>query len=337
MRSAPQAALIGVLCVVLALVLLTCIALGSVRVPWSTTLQVLASHAGLTEPASPLDDRIVWELRVPRALAGALVGGALALAGAVLQATVRNPLADPQVLGASAGASAGAVAVLAFAGSAGLGLLSAGAFAGALVALALVLALGNSDRSLGSNQLVLAGVAVGAFFMALTSLLQYGADASKLQAMVFWLLGSLAGANWASLLWLTPAVLAAAVVLVRQAGRLDALLQGDDAASSLGIDPARLRLLLVFWSAVLTGAAIAVAGAIGFVGLVVPHVVRFLVGGAHHRLLVPTMLVGAAYLPLMDLLSRAAMPPSELPIGVLTALVGCPFFVVLLRRRASQS
>lgn len=322
--------------VLLVAVLLLSVTVGSVPLRLSDTLGVLGHHLHLTgaQPA-PLVDQIVWDLRTPRALAGAFVGAALALAGAALQVTVRNALADPQVLGASAGASTGAVLVLTVVGTGGLAWLSLGAFAGAAVALVLVLVLGASRRGIDAARLVLAGVAIAAFFTAVTSYLQFRADPDRLQAIVFWLMGSLAGARWAALVWLAPIVLVTAAVIVAQAERLDALAQGDVAAGSLGVDPTRTRILLVLCSALLTGAAIAVAGGIGFVGLVVPHVVRLLRGGSHTRTLLPTALLGAIYLPLIDLLSRTVQSPEELPIGILTAVVGCPFFVLLLRRRGA--
>jgi iron complex transport system permease protein len=314
---------------------LLAVSIGSVTVAPGETLRVIGHHLGLgSTAASPLDDQIVWELRVPRVLGAALVGAALALAGAALQVTVRNALADPQVLGASAGASTGAVLTLTVAGAGGAA-LSVGAFAGAAVALVLVLALGADRRGMDAARLVLAGVAVAAFFTAVTSWLQFRADPDRLQAIVFWLMGSLAGVRWDAIVWLAPVVLVTGAVIVAQAGRLDALAQGDVAAGSLGVDPTRTRILLVLCTAVLTGAAIAVAGGIGFVGLVIPHVVRMVLGSSHTRTLVPTALLGAIYLPLVDLLSRTVQAPEELPIGVVTALVGCPFFVVLLRRRSA--
>lgn len=329
-----EVAIAAVGVVLLLVVLVVCLSIGSVTVAPADTLRVLGDHLGLGGAvASPIDDQIVWELRAPRVLAAALVGASLALAGAALQVTVRNALADPQVLGASAGASTGAVLVLTVFGAAGFAWLSVGAFAGAGAALVLVLLLGAGRQGLDAARLVLAGVAVAAFFTAITSWLQFRADPDRLQTIVFWLMGSLAGVRWEALVWLAPVVLVAGAVIVAQAPRLDALAQGDVAATSLGVDPARLRVLLVLCSALLTGAAIAVAGGIGFVGLVIPHVVRMVRGGSHHRTLVPTALLGAVYLPTMDLLSRTVQAPEELPIGVLTALVGCPFFVVLLRRR----
>jgi iron complex transport system permease protein len=331
----PTEAAIAVAGVLLLLaVLVVCVSIGSVTVAPADTLRVVGDHLGLGGAvASPIDDQIGWELRVPRVLAAALVGAALALAGAALQVTVRNALADPQVLGASAGASTGAVLALTVLGATGVAWLSIGAFAGAAAALALVLLLGAGWQGMDAPRLVLAGVAVAAFFTAITSWLQFRADPDRLQAIVFWLMGSLAGVRWDALAWLAPVVLVVGVVIVAQAPRLDALAQGDVAATSLGVDPVRLRVLLVVCTALLTGAAIAVAGGIGFVGLVIPHVVRMLRGGSHRRTLVPTALLGAIYLPLMDLLSRTVQAPEELPIGVLTALVGCPFFVLLLRRR----
>lgn len=335
---APSALRLAFGAIVLLAVLLLCAALGSVAVPLGTTLSVIGHHLGLTATApSGIDDQIVWELRLPRVIGGALVGAALALAGAMLQVTVRNPLADPQVLGASAGASAGAVGVLTVLGVSGFAWVSLGAFAGATLALALVLVLGMGGGRVLASQLVLAGIAVASLFTALTSFLQFGADPQRLQAIVFWLLGSLAGVRWSALVWLAPVVVIATIAVLRRAGAMDALAQGDVAASSLGVNPGRERLVLVGCSALLTGAAIAVAGGVGFVGLVIPHVVRLVRGGAHDRTLLATAMLGAAYLPLMDLLSRTIRSPEELPLGILTALVGCPFFIVLLRRRGVRA
>lgn len=267
-------------------------------------------------------------------LLAALAGAGLSLAGVCLQALVRNPLADPYVFGVSAGASLGAVLAMTtgITAVAGLGVTGA-AFAGSLLSLLVVFALAqHSGRLLGSS-LILAGVAIAYLGNAVTGYLQLQANPSELRAVMFWLLGSVAGASWPDLA--IPAVAAAVctVVLLTRARPMNALATGDDTAAGLGVGVQRLRVLLLVASSLLTAVIVSVAGGIGFVGLVVPHAVRLLVGPDHRKVIPVSLLLGAVFLVLVDLLTRTLDRPNEIPIGIVTALLGAPFFLALLRGR----
>ncbi len=302
-----------------------------------TIAQVLASvghHLGGDVTTPPhLVDAIVWELRIPRVLTAAAVGAGLGLSGAVMQSLTRNPLADPYLLGLSSGASLGAVAVLL------LGLAAAlpvAAFVGALVALALSLALARVDGTLTPTRAVLAGLAVSQLCAAGASLVIFAtATGDSYREIITWLMGSLAGATWSSVLLAAVAVAVVGTVLLARARTLDAFAFGDTAAAALGIGVDRTRWTLLTLVALLTGAMVAVSGSIGFVGLVLPHAVRALTGTPHRRLLPAVALVGGTFLVWADTLARTVLEPQELPVGVVTALVGVPVFVVLLRRRAA--
>lgn len=282
--------------------------------------------------------QIVWMVRMPRVLLAALVGAGLAVVGVVMQAMVRNPLADPYMLGVSSGASVGAVSVLAY-GSlamAGIYAMTAGAFVGALLATALVYALAQQQGRLHATRLILSGVAIGYMLMGVTSLITLTAGQRELaNALLTWTLGSLAATQW-SALGLPAAVLGLGLLwLLLCARQLNALLVGDEGAATLGVNTARLRLQLFVVVSLLTGTMVAVSGAIGFVGLVIPHITRMLVGSDHRRVLPVSALMGASFLVLVDLAARTWFAPSELPVGVITSLIGGPFFIWMLWRRTS--
>jgi len=282
--------------------------------------------------------QIVWMVRMPRVLLAALVGAGLAVVGVVMQAMVRNPLADPYMLGVSSGASVGAVSVLAY-GSlamAGIYAMTAGAFVGALLATALVYALAQQQGRLHATRLILSGVAIGYMLMGVTSLITLTAGQRELaNALLTWTLGSLAATQW-SALGLPAAVLGLGLLwLLLCARQLNALLIGDEGAATLGLNTASLRLQLFVVVSLLTGTMVAVSGAIGFVGLVIPHITRMLVGSDHRRVLPVSALMGASFLVLVDLAARTWFAPSELPVGVITSLIGGPFFIWMLWRRTS--
>ena len=280
--------------------------------------------------------QIVWQIRTPRVLLAALVGAGLAAVGVVVQALVRNALADPFILGVSSGASVGAVGVSVSGGLAGLGIyaVSAGAFLGALGASVLVYLAARSAAGIMPLRLVLTGVAMAFGFQAVLSVIIYFApDSEATSAVLFWTMGGFGAATWGALPVVAAVVLVALVVLRRFGRALDVLSLGDETAGSLGIDAAAVRRGLFALTAVTTGAMVAVSGAIGFVGLVVPHVVRILVGAGHARVLVVAPLAGAVLMVWVDLVSRTVVAPRELPLGAITALVGVPVFVVLMRRR----
>lgn len=319
---------------VLGAVMVAAVSIGAVNIPVGDVWGILLHHlTGRGTTGDPALDQIVWTFRAPRVALAALVGAGLAVAGAVLQTLVSNPLADPVVLGFSHGASLGAVLVITLGGAAlgGLG-VSGAAFVGALAAGALVFALGQRQGRLAPNRLVLAGVAVGYVLLSVTSFVQLLATPTELRTVMFWMLGSVAGAQWSQLPTVTVVVLTSTALLTLFGRRLNALLAGDESATALGVDVNRLRAVLLVLSALLTGTVIAVAGGVGFVGLMIPHLVRLTAGADHRRLLPLSALLGAVYLVVVDLLSRTVNRPNELPLGILTALLGAPFFLWLLRR-----
>ncbi|MEU9731619.1 iron ABC transporter permease [Streptomyces sp. NPDC048002] len=314
--------------------MIVAISIGAVNVPVGQVWSIVVHHVtGQGATSDPATDQIVWNFRTPRVALAALVGAGLAVTGAVLQTLVSNPLADPIVLGFSYGASLGAVLVITLGGAAlgGIG-VSGAAFVGALAAGVLVFALGRRAGRLAPTRLVLAGVAVGYVLLSATSFVQLQATPTELRTVMFWMLGSVAGAQWSQLPAVTVVVITCTALLTLFGKRLNALLAGDESATALGVDVNRLRALLLVISALLTGTVIAVAGSIGFVGLMIPHLVRLTLGADHRRLLPLTALLGAVYLVLVDLLSRTVNRPNELPLGILTALLGAPFFLWLLRR-----
>ncbi|KAB8194650.1 iron chelate uptake ABC transporter family permease subunit [Nonomuraea phyllanthi] len=334
MRRRPGAALLIVLGLLLLLLSIAAASVvGAAGLSPADVVRTVAAHAGLpVEPLAPLDDGIIWELRLPRVLLAVLVGAGLSVCGAVLQALARNPLADPYLLGISSGASTGAVAVLVLGLGAGAAALSAGAFAGSALAFCCVLAV--IGRGFGNTvRVVLAGVMVSQLFSALTSLtVIWAADAQSTRGVTFWLLGSLASASWASA-GLCAAVAAAGMLACLPAcSALDAFAFGREAAASLGIAPARTELLLFTVTALTTAVLVAASGAIGFVGLIVPHAVRALTGGRHRVLLPACALYGGVFLLAADAVARTAFAPREIPVGMLTALIGVPAFALVLRR-----
>jgi iron complex transport system permease protein len=285
------------------------------------------SGVPLGRELTPLDEAILWELRAPRVALGALVGATLAIAGGAYQAVFRNPLADPYLLGAAAGAGLGATAAIVFAGSVPLPLA---AFAGASAAVGGAYALGRSVGGRDTATLILAGVAVAAFFTALQTLLLQS-DTADVRAVYTWLLGRLSTAGWSDVVLAAPYTAVAAAVLLAHRRVLDVLRVGDEEALALGVPVGRVRLLVVGAATLGTAAAVAVSGLIGFVGIVVPHAVRLLAGSSYRLVLPLSLLFGAAFLVLADIVARTALAPAELPIGVVTACIGAPFFVVVLR------
>ncbi|MGA4842187.1 FecCD family ABC transporter permease [Streptomyces sp. G45] len=336
-RRLPAGALACVLGVLLLLALTAAVSWGSTSLPPGEVWGVVARRVSGAAPRGGTDDMIVWQLRVPRALLAALVGAGLGLVGTAVQALVRNPLADPYLLGISSGASLGAVAAIVLGagagGAFGLG-LSGAAFAGALVTFALVWAVARRGGGFAPLRLVLAGVAIGQFLSGVTSYLVLRAgDEQQTQSVLFWLMGSLGGATWEQLAAPAAAVPLAFVLLQARARGLNALLMGDETAAGLGVDTGRLRRELFAVTSVLTGVLVAVSGAIGFVGLMVPHTCRLLVGDDHRRLLPLSALAGALLMVVVDTVCRTAMDTQELPVGVVTSTIGAPALLYLLDRR----
>ena len=302
---------------------------GAVLVELAGRLPLVHTSSGL----SPQEAAILWQLRLPRVVLGGLVGAMLAMAGAAYQGVFRNPLADPYLLGAAAGAGLGATLAIAYGPDTSgwpVELLPIAAFAGAVAGVVGAYALGRSGGARTATTLILSGVAVAAFLTAIQTYVQQR-QSETLREVYGWILGRLTTAGWHEVLLVVPYALLSTTVILLHRRLLDVLAVGDDEASSLGLRAARVRLVVVAAATLATAAAVAVSGLIGFVGIIVPHTVRLLAGSSH-RLLVPLSLVaGAAFLILADLVARTVTAPAELPIGVVTAFVGAPFFALVLR------
>jgi iron complex transport system permease protein len=296
----------------------------------------ILAHLGLgTSPLDVLRDGIVWELRLPRILTAACVGAGLALVGVLMQALTRNQLADPYLLGLSSGASLGAVVVLLL----GVAIvLPLAAFAGALLALVATLGLASALGRITPTRTVLAGVAVSSLAGAVTSFVIFWAvTGDSYREVLSWLLGSLAGARWPAVAIAGIAILVLGIPLALTGRILDSFALGDTSAASLGVPVQGARWVLLGVGALLTGALVSVSGSIGFVGLVLPHAVRLVVGPGHRALLPLSALVGAVFLIWADTAARTVFEPRELPVGIVTAIVGAPVFAILLARRRSEA
>lgn len=328
--------LAAALTLVLVAALLLAVGIGAVGIPLDTVWQVIVSHLapGSIEPAwSAGRDNIVWEVRLPRIILGAIVGASLALVGAALQAVTRNPLADPHLLGISSGAALGAIIVLLHTGMIfGLVTVPLFAFGGALVTTGIVVGVANFAGATNAGRLVLTGVAISFVVTSLGSLGIFLGDPRAAHTVIFWMLGGLGLAQWAQLPYPLAALLGCGAYLIANGRNLNAMTLGDESATTLGLPAARFRILVFIVCALLTGAAVAFSGIISFVGLMVPHIVRLVVGGDYRRLLPLCALVGATFLVLADTLARAIIPPQDMPIGVITGLVGGVFFIALMRR-----
>lgn len=304
------------------------------RIVW----QALANHLlGADYPLDPIDQGIVWSYRLPRALVAGACGAGLAIAGLVLQTLLRNALADPYLLGISAGASTGAVLVAVAGLRAGMMPVPGGALLGALAAFGLVVGLarlsGGGPSARGAAQIVLAGIAGSQLFNALTSfIIARSASAEQARGIMFWLLGNLSGVRWEDVAPVVMAAGAALAVALYHARALDAFAFGSESAAGLGVPVRRVQAVLILVTAAATAVMVSVTGAIGFVGLVVPHAARFLVGSSHARLVPASALTGMLFLIAADVLARMIVPGQTLPIGVVTALIGAPAFAVILMR-----
>lgn len=315
---------------------------GSVAYDAIDVWDVVAAHIGIIpgdDVFGSTIDSVVWSLRAPRGLLALIVGAGLALAGVVMQTLVRNPLADPYLLGVSSGASVGATAVITIGvfTSFGLYAISVGALFGALAATAIVYLITLAQGGLTPLRLILTGVVASSAFSALASFLVFKAqDTRAAQGVMFWMLGSVVGAQWDRLLLPALVVLAAFFVLMFMSNPLDAMAAGPDTAAALGVNVERLRQILFFIQALLVGAMVAVAGGIGFVGLVIPHLARIMVGSLHRRLLPIAMVLGAVFMVWVDVIARIAAPPQEIPLGVVTGVLGAPLFLLLMGRGRYQ-
>ena len=300
----------------------------------SVSLSLAEVIQAFTGSGPSVNRQIIVELRVPRALMGLLVGGGLALAGGVFQALLRNPLAEPYILGISGGSATGAVLVLAAGWMTALSwALPVAAFAGAAIAITLVFGVAlSADRRMDVRVLLLSGVVVGAFFSACITLVFALSDAATLRSAVIWMMGSLGGSTWRTVTIVSVYTLPIAGLLISLARPLNLMAIGDETAHHLGVSVERVKRTAYAGASLIAAAGVAFVGVIGFVGLVVPHAVRIVVGGDHRLLLPLSFITGGTFLILADLLARTALAPSEIPIGVITAFVGVPFFLLLLRR-----
>ncbi|NLS16228.1 iron ABC transporter permease [Rhizobium sp. P40RR-XXII] len=319
--------------VILAFMISLAVSIGEISIPLSTTAKAVSNRLfGTSFELSRIHQGIVWDYRLSRALVAASAGASLALSGVILQALLRNPLAEPYVLGISAGASTGAVCIMILGLGYGVLGLSGGAFLGAIVAFLFVglLATGVGGTS---ERIILCGVAGSQLFNALTSyIVTTSANAEQARGVMFWLLGSLSGVRWPDVYLSGPVAILGFAVCMAHVRVLDAFIFGTDAAASLGIAVRRAQIVLLGVTAFMTAAVVSIVGSIGFVGLVIPHAARFVVGPSHDRLLPAAALAGAIFMVGADIISRVIIPQQILPIGVVTALFGAPAFAIILYR-----
>ncbi|QKK29692.1 iron ABC transporter permease [Rhizobium indicum] len=327
------AALTMVALLLLGLMISLAVSIGEIAIPLATTAEAVSNRLfGTDFELSRIHQGIIWDYRLSRALVAASAGASLSLSGAILQALLRNPLAEPYVLGISAGASTGAVCVMILGFGYGVLGLSGGAFIGAVIAFLLVGILATGAGGTG-ERIILCGVAGSQLFNALTSyIVTTSANAEQARGILFWLLGSLSGVRWPDVYLSVPIALTGFIICMAHVRALDAFAFGTDAAASLGIAVRRVQIVLFAMTAAMTASIVSMVGSIGFVGLVIPHAARFLVGPAHRRLLPATALGGAIYMVGADIVSRIIIPQQILPIGVVTALFGAPAFAVILYR-----
>ena len=333
-----------VFCVIMAVVLflsfLLAIRLGSVDLEFDTIRKILINRLTGREMYKPdwksSTELIVWTIRTPRILTAFVVGAGLTLCGILMQVLTKNSLADPYVLGISHGASAGAVSVIMYGWLnilGGYGTM-AGAFLGSVVSILLALRIATVRNKVTATQLVLAGIAVSALFSAATNFMIYhtktGSD--KVKTATYWMMGSLSGSSWEKLKYATIAFVVCFCLIMLLTRQLDVLLLGDDVAATVGVDTGKLKLWIIIISTLLTGIIVSVRGTIGFVGLTFPHITRSIVGTKHKRLVPASMLVGGTFLVIADILSRVLVAPEELPIGVVSAFFGAPFFLYLIKK-----
>ncbi len=319
----------------LVIVLILCTAKGTTDVPLKSALSILAAKAGFSSANTTARayEIILLDIRLPRVLLASTVGGGLAIVGCVMQAIFKNPMAEPGVLGWSSGGGLVAVVVM-YSGLADKYFFSlpAGAFIGTLLAAFIVYRIASQDGHTPTTTLLLSGIAVGAFFASLTTLVLTIANVWSMREMLFWLMGGFDSRSWIHLLIAFPPVAIGSLGIMFFTRDLNAVLLGEDSAKTLGVDVERTKSWLIVLSSLVVGACVSVSGVIGFVGLIIPHIMRLIVGADHRVLLPLSFLVGATFLPIADLVARTALKPEELRLGVITSCVGVPFFLYLLRK-----
>lgn len=333
--------LLIILIAVLIVTIVLSLNVGFAQIPFHTILTILAKRipfiGSLVDSSniSYSEERIILELRMPRILAGALVGAALAAAGVVYQGIFKNPMADPYVLGVSAGAAVGASLAIVF----GIGFTLFGvntmpilAFAGSLAAVFIVYNISRVGSRVPVTTLLLSGIAVSIFLSAIVAILQVIAG-KKLHAIVFWLMGGLSYVEWKDVWAILPLIFLGTVVIYFFARDLNILSLGEETAQNLGVDVEKVKKVLLIFGSLVTAAAVSISGLIGFIGLMVPHITRIMIGPDHRILLPTSIIVGASFLVVCDAVARVIVSPVELPVGVITALSGGPFFIYLLRKK----
>ena len=332
MRHFSAARLIGILVILLPVVALLSLTVGTVSISWVEALSAVFGNSSSTQI-----DTILFDIRLPRILLAIFVGAVLASTGAVMQGLFRNPLADPSLIGVSSGASVGASIMIVTAGGAiqggalvGLSLVSIGAFVGGFTATLLVYRLATSGLGTSVTTMLLAGIAIGALAGALNSLLSYFSDNDMLRQISLWQMGNLSGASWLKVFIMGVVAVLLMSLFPRDSKALNALLLGESEARHLGINVQRVKRRLIVLTALGVGVSVAVAGLVGFVGLIMPHIIRLMIGPDHRWLIPASGLAGAVLLVIADSLARVVVIPAELPTGILTAILGAPFFVILL-------
>ncbi|CEN23268.1 FecCD family ABC transporter permease [Paraclostridium sordellii] len=330
-----------VLIIILAGTIVGAIAVGSTYIEpgevYKVILNKLTNGIAFNGVGEVMTQNIIWEIRFPRVILGAICGAGLAICGVLMQCVTKNPIAEPYILGISSGASCGAVAVIVLGGASSIGInsITSGAFVGSILSGVLVFGIGTQmGKTTSTTRLVLTGMAISTIFSALTNLLIYSAENSnQAKSALFWTVGSLGGAKWDVLL--LPFIVLAIVIIISflMSKSLDILLLGDDSAIILGINVKLIKTTILILATLLTSTLVAITGAIGFIGLVVPHICRTIAGSDHKKLIVLSSFIGAIFLICSDVLARGLFPPVEIPIGIITSLIGGPFFLYLISKK----
>jgi len=340
-RASRWKLMVIILTVALTLIIILSLNVGFAQIPFSTVLSILAKRVPLlnnlvdSSNISYVDEAIIIQIRMPRVLAGALAGAALAAAGVVFQGIFKNPMADPYVLGVSAGAAVGAsLAIVLGIGFTFLGLSTVPilAFAGSLIAVFIVYNISRVGSRVPVTTLLLSGIAVSIFLSAIVAILQVIAG-GRLHVVVFWLMGGLSYVEWKDIWATLPLICIGTGATYFYARDLNILTLGEETAQHLGVDIEKVKKLLLIFGSLVTAAAVSISGLIGFIGLIIPHITRIVIGPDHRILLPTSIIVGASFLVICDALARVIVSPVELPVGVITALSGGPFFIYLLRRK----